>query len=400
MGTVRLTDAIVRRLEPPAKGNRITYDKTVTGLGARITSNGHRAFVLTYVTRAGRQRRYTIGDCGHWTATDARTEERWLKALIDQGHDPLATVEAEREAPTMADLIKRFREEHLVRLRPAVIVDYERMIRSHVLEHFSEKRKVADVHFEDVDALHRKITKAGHPYRANRVVKLLSKAFSLAIRWGWRTDNPCKGVQHNVEHNRERYLEADELARLTEALAKADRDVADVIKLLLLTGARRGEVLSMEWEHVDLGLGIWRKPPGDTKQKKSHEVPLNAPACALLAARYVDGAVGFVFPGAGQRGHTVSVWRQWSKILKAAKIENLRIHDLRHSFASELVSAGHSLPLIGSLLGHRNPATTARYSHLYRDVQRAAVERVGAAVVNAGKETSDENVKPLRRGRP
>src|SRR5262249_50431995 len=153
---------------------------------------------------------------------------------VDRGGDPVADKKAERGAPTVADLIKRFREEHLVRLRPNVADDHERMIRSHVLPHFSESAKVAEVRFDDIDALHRKITKAGHPYRANRVVTLLSKAFALAVRWGWRESNPCKGVKRNTEHNRERYLSGDELARLTEALAKADRDVADAIRLLLL----------------------------------------------------------------------------------------------------------------------------------------------------------------------
>jgi integrase len=399
MPAVHLTDALIRGLPAPERGNRIIYDDTVTGLGIRVTATGHKAFVLGYTVRgSGKQRRYTIGDFGDWLTKSARDRARELRAAIDQGGDPLGDIEAEREAPTIADLIRRFREEHLGRLRPAVVVDYERMIRSHVLPHLSESTKVADVRFDDIDALHRKITKAGHPYRANRVVTLLSKAFSLSVKWGWRTDNPCKGVQRNVEHNRERYLEADEMARLTEALAKADRNVGDVIKLLLLTGARRGEVLSMKWDDLNLGLGLWKKPPSSTKQKKSHEIPLSAPACALLAARYVDGAVGFVFPGAGQRGHAVNVWRQWQKILKDAKVTDLRIHDLRHSFASELVSAGHSLPMIGSLLGHRNVQTTSRYAHLYRDARREAVERVGAAVVNAGKAPAEPT--PLRRGGP
>jgi integrase len=400
MATVHLTDPIIRRLEPPATGNKITYDTAVKGFGARVTANGVKSFILTYTVRgSGRQRRYTIGGCDRWTATDARQRAKELKAEIDQGGDPLGDIEAEREAPTIAELFKRFRAEHLPRLRPTVRDDYERMIKQHVLEHLSEKMKVADVAFEDVDRLHQRITKTA-PYRANRVVTLLSKAFSLAIKWKWRTDNPCKGVTRNVEHHRERYLSGAELTRLTDALAKADRDVADVIRLLLLTGARRGEVLSMKYENLDLGLGLWKKPPGSTKQKKSHEVPLSAPACQLLADRLSrktdDG--DYVFPGSGRRGYVVNVWRQWAKILRDAKIENFHIHDLRHSFASELVSAGHSLPMIASLLGHQNVQTTSRYSHLYRDARREAVERVGRAVTGANRLADDPT--PLRRGRP
>ena len=385
MATEHLTDALVRRLPAPERSNKITYDDTVKGFGCRVTANGHKAFVLTYTTRAGRQGRYTIGGADRWTATDARRRAKELKAEIDAGGDPVADLQAERGAPTVAALIARFREEHFPRLRSSSAEDYERMIRCHVLPHFGEHKKVTEIAFADCDALHRKITtRAKHPYRANRVLALLSKMFALAIRWGWRTDNPCKGVERNVEHNRERYLTGDEQARLNRALAEADRDVADVIRLLLLTGARRGEVLAMKWADLDITEGVWRKPPTTSKTKKVNEVPLSPPAQQILAARYVDGAE-FVFPGNGAKRHVVNVHRAFRRLCKAAGITKLRIHDLRHQFASELVSAGFSLPMIGSLLGHRNPATTNRYSHLYKDVQRQAVERVGAAVMNAGQ---------------
>jgi integrase len=388
VGTRHLTDALIRDLQPPVKGNFIVYDDDITGLGLRVTAAGHKAFVLGYSVRgSGRQRRYTIGEFGDWTCRTAREEAHDLKAEIDRGGDPLADIEAERSAPTIADLIKRFEDEHVAALRQAV--DYRRIIRQYILPHLGEKTKVADVHFEHVDALHRKITKAGHPYRANRVITLLSKAFSLAIKWKMRTDNPCRGVNRNVEHNRERYLTGDELTHLTEALTRADRDVADVVLLLLLVGARRGEVLSMRWNDLDLTAGLWSKPPASTKSNRRHEVPLSAPARQILAKRWAARKPDdvFVFPGTGRRGHTVNLWRQWSKILRDAKIGGLRLHDLRHQFASELVSTGASLPLIGSLLGHRSVQTTNRYAHLYRDVQIAAVERVGAAITGVGKPT-------------
>jgi integrase len=247
--------------------------------------------------------------------------------------------------------------------------------------------------------LHRKISKAGYPVRANRAIAMLSTMFALSIKWKWRTDNPCKGIERNREHHRRRYMSSDELTRLTKALAEfPDKDVADIVKILLMTGSRRGEVLSMKFEDLNLGLGIWKKPPSNTKQNEPHEVPLSAPVCMLLAPRYVDGATGFVFPGVGRRGHRAVVFRAWRRLCEAAGIDGLRLHDLRHQFASELVSSGASLPLIGSLLGHKSPSTTSRYSHLFTDVQRAAVERVGAAVTNAGKPTAEPT--PLkRRGR-
>jgi integrase len=402
MPTAHLTDALVRRLEPPATGNRITYDSAVTGFGARVTANGAKAYVLTYSVRgSGRQRRYTIGGCDRWTASDARRRAKELKAEIDQGADPLADIKAEREAPTMADLIERFEQEHLPRKRETTVADYRLMLKTYVVPHFGEHRKVADITFADIDALHRRITKAGHPYRSNRVLSLLSKMFALSIKWGMRNDNPCRGIERNTEYNRERYLSADELARLTKALAESpDKDVADAIRLLLFSGARKNEVLTMKWADVDLTAGTWKKPANMSKTKKANEVELSAPARMLLVERMGRKADGeeYVFPGRGNGAHHGrDIWHTWRKLCKAADISDLRIHDLRHSFASELVSAGYSLPMIGSLLGHRNVQTTARYSHLYRDARREAVERVGAVVTNAGKEAPPPT--PIRRGR-
>jgi integrase len=383
-----LTNADIRRLVPPERGNRIVYDTGGRGFGIRITAAGARSFILNYSTRAGRTRRFTIGRFGDWSVGLAREEAHRLRRQIDAGGDPLADIEAEREAPTVADLIKRFQEEHVaVKLRPAVRDDYRRMIKAHVLPHLSEKTKVADVTPEDIERIHGAVTKTA-PYRANRVVTLLSKMFSLSVKWKMRTDNPCKGaVERNPEINRRRYLSGDELARLTDALAKANRDTADVIRLLLLSGARRGEVLSMRWADLDLSTGIWTKPASATKTGIVHDVPLSAPARALLAERWEHKAPGatFVFPSTGERGYLVNLWRQWSRILADAKIKGLRIHDLRHSFASELVSSGASLPLIASLLGHRDVQTTQRYAHLHMDPRRAAVEKIGAVVANAGK---------------
>jgi integrase len=400
MPTAHLTDAFIRHLEAPATGNRITYDSAVTGLGARVTAAGAKSFVLTYVVRgSGRQRRYTIGGCDRWTATDARAEARRLKALVDQGFDPLATLEAEREAPTVADLIARFREEHFPRLRASSAADYERMIRNYVLKHFSESTKVADVTFTDIDALHRKITRLGYEHRANRVIAMLHKMFALALKWQMRADNPVRGIEHNREHARQRYMKPDELARIVAALAEfPDKDIADALRLLLLTGARRSEVLMMKFEHLDLTAGIWRKPATDTKQNAPHSVPLSAPARQLLAERAGLKAPGeYVFPGNGTKRHLVNLWHAWQRICKTAGIEGLRVHDLRHSFASQLVSTGHSLSLIGALLGHTQPQTTARYSHLYDDPLRKATEQVGAVVMNAGKAAPAPT--PIRRAR-
>jgi integrase len=402
-----LTDAFIKRLPLPAKASKITYDDDVPGFGARVTAGGYRAYILNYVTRAGRERRYTIGSADNWQATAARTEARRLKQLVDQGGDPLGDLEDERAAPTMAELIERFEAEHVSRKRPSTSRAYRLILDRHIRPHFGPHRKVADVRFEDIDALHRKVTKAGSPYMANRCIALCSKMFNLAIRWRMRADNPTKFIERNPESKRKRYLSADELARLSAALAAySDPQIANVFRLLLLTGARRGEVLAMEWGALDLGAGIWTKLGSTTKQKTDHIVPLSAPARQLLVEmqdEYVrlhpkKPLPQYVFAGNGGTGHVVEITRAWASICKAAGIAaGLRIHDLRHSFASQLASGGASLPLIGALLGHSNPSTTARYSHLYDDPLRAAVEKVGA-VVSAAAGQPAEVVKLPRRG--
>jgi integrase len=402
-----LNGSIIRGLQPPDEGNVIIYDGgmgSVAGFGVRLTAAGARSFILNYRTKSGRERRYTIGATERWTATDARKEANRLRRLIDEGGDPLADIEAEREAPTMTELCDRFEAEWLPRKRTTTAAFYERILRCHIRPHFGKHIKVADVVGNDIDKLHRKVTNTGHTYVANRVVAVLSKMFDLAERWGMREQNtnPCEKIERNKEYLRKRYVEGDELARLCTALAEhPDKEAADIIRMLLLTGARKGEVLSMVWRDVDLSKGIWSKPASSTKQKEDHVVPLSAAARQLLSERRGKGPVGeFVFRGDGVTGHRLDIKRNWRKITKAAGIAGLRVHDLRHSFASQLVSAGSSLPLIGALLGHSNPRTTARYSHVFADPMKAAVEKVGAIIDAASNGKPASPPTPMiRRGR-
>ena len=224
------------------------------------------------------------------------------------------------------------------------------------------------------------------------MLAVVSRLFSLAIKRGYRADNPARGVERNQEVKRKVYLKADALVRLSTALAAhADQLAADVFRLLLLTGARRGEVLSMRWDQLDLQSGIWTKPGATTKQKTEHAVPLSAAALRLLykLRTEAEGGAMFVFPAASGAGHRVEVKYDWQAICQLAQIEGTRIHDLRHTYASILASAGQSLPIIGALLGHTQPATTARYAHLFDDAQRRATEE--AAEIIAGKPRHNDN---------
>jgi integrase len=404
--TQHLTDAVIRRLPAPAKGNKINYDDEVKGLGCRVTAAGAKSFVLNYLTKGGRERRITIGSCADWTCTEARAEAKRLRHIVDQGGDPLADIQDARAAPTVAELADRFEQEHLSRKRASTAHGYRHMLAAYIRPALGHL-KVAEVTFSDVDALHRKITKSGSPYAGNRVVAVLSKMFSSAMRWNMRESNPTKGIERNLEQHRRRYLSTDELARLVAALAAhPDTQAANIVRLLLLTGARKGEALSCRWDSVDLTAGVWSKPPSSTKQKAYHEAQLSAPARQLLSeireqqvAKHPKKPLGeYVFPSSSESGHVVDIKKSWRQLCRAAKIDGLRIHDLRHSFASQAISGGAGLPLVGALLGHASPTTTARYAHMFTDPQKAAVERIGAVYTAAGKPATE--VVPLkRRGR-
>jgi integrase len=395
----RLTDRMVKSLPAPTgKNQALTYDSEVVGFGCRVTAAGTRSFVIDYRTKSGRARRYTIGRAGAWSVGAARAEAKELKKAIDRGDDPQAEVRADREAPAVADMAARFKEDHLPKKRASTQESYGILIDNLILPKLRHL-KVAEVTFADVDSLHRRITKDNEtPYQANRAVAVLSRMFNLAIRWGWRTDNPAKGIERNQEVKRDRYLSADELKRLTEALAECkDQQGANIIRLLLLTGARRGEATGMRWAHLDLENGVWTKPGATTKQATLHRVPLSAPARQLLDGlrRKAEEDAEFVFPSRAG-GHRVDIKKTWFALCKASGIIGAKVHDLRHSYASVLVSAGWSLPIIGRLLGHTQPATTARYSHLQDDPLRIATERAGAII--SGKDKGGA-VVPMKRRR-
>jgi integrase len=383
-----LSDRLISRQSAPTDKQQIILWDKVRGLGCRITAAGAKSFILDYRTKTGRHRRHTIGKVADgWTVGAARAEAKELRKKIDQGLDPMAEVQAGRDAPTVADLCQRFTEEHLPKLRPLTQRDYKAAIEKLILPKLGAA-KVAEITYAEVDALHRKITKGsatkdGAPYRANRAVALLSKMFSLAIKWTWRTDNPCKGIERNQEDKRERYLKDDELDRLGAALEQCqDRQSVMMIQILLLTGCRSGEVKTMRWGDLDLTKGVWVKPASNTKQKKLHRVPLLAPALELLGTIEPEGE--YVFPG-DQGGHRGDFKKTWAKVCRVAGIEGCRIHDIRHSFASLAVTAGYSLPTIGRLLGHSSPQTTARYAHLQDKALKEATEKIGLLVVNGGR---------------
>jgi integrase len=234
----------------------------------------------------------------------------------------------------------------------------------------------------DCDQLHRDIA-AAHPYRANRVIEVLRKAMNLAVRWGWRPDNPAIGVHRSPEEGRERYLTRDEITRLVSTVTShPEHASATAIYLMLLTGCRRGEALSARWSEFDLIGATWTKPSAHTKQRKLHRAVLSRQAVALLQTWRATSNGEFLFPGHTGKPLT-DVKRTWNAIRRDAVLGDVRLHDLRHTYASFLASSGHSLLTIGKMLGHTQAQTTSRYAHLFDDPLREAAESVATAMGRA-----------------
>ena len=397
MGT-RLTERVVKAA---GIGSRkyVVFDADCAGFGLCVFLSGRKTFILIYRS-AGRQRRFTIGTWPAWTVTAARDEAQRLKREIDRGNDPLDTRTSAREAPLIRDLVARFIDEHLPKLEATNARDQKSMLEKLVLPDW-KNRLVAEITPTDVDRLLTRIAEGRArpaqprpktrrrtplappkptPVRANRVGEVLRKMFALAIQWRMRSDNPATGFRKRPETARERFLSFEEIGRLADALAKdEDQRAAGIIRLCMLTGARLGEVRTATFDQFNLDLAIWTKQAAYTKQRRVHRIPISTEAVALVRLRReaVPPGCPFLFPGDVEGQPVINLKRFWPRMRATAGIPDIRIHDLRHTFASLLVSGGASLEMIGKLLGHTQIGTTQRYAHLIESPLRAGVNAVG-----------------------
>lgn len=380
----KLSDKLARELPAPQSGNKITYDSEIRGFGLRVTAKNARGFVLNYRIH-GRERRITIGSYPNWTVVAARAEAKDLKRQIDRGNDPLGSRQEARDAATLNELWLRYEKEHIPTKTVRAQADDRSMFHKYILPQLGPSTRLHEIRTTDVEQLHRTISEK-YPVRANRVLEVVRKAFNLAIKWEWHDENPCIGVSRNQEHKRVRYLFDDEVKRLLTALKSHLETVsADAILFMLLTGARKGEVFNASWGQFNLDIGEWVKPASHTKQNREHRVILSTPAKDMLKDIRKTSEGDYVFPGKTADRPLQDVKRTWKSICNTAKIENCRLHDLRHSFASILVSNGASLPVIGAMLGHSQPNTTARYAHLMDKPLREAAEQAAKSILSTGE---------------
>lgn len=396
MAKQKLTSALVEKLNP-ADSDFVLWDETLPGFGVRVKPSGVRSYIVQYRNRVtGETRRKTLGQHGPLlTFHKARERARIILGKALEGQDPIATARAARQAPTMKDLADDYLEHHAVpKKRKRSVKTDQSMLDRIILPRLGNK-KVEAVGRRDIQALH--VSMKDTPYQANRVLALLSKMFSLAVQWGWRSDNPVKGIERYQEERRERWLSDDELRRLMHALADHSNErAANAVRLQLLTGARIGEVLSARWSDIDFERGVWIKPSHHTKQKRTEHLPLSAPARVLLdeMRKNAGDNAQHLFPGDDPNDHLQEIKRFWQRLRKQIGLEDYRLHDNRHTHASHLVSSGLSLEIVGKLLGHTNPLTTQRYAHLADDPLRAAADRFGSKL-EALKETQEAQIISL-----
>lgn len=393
MTQVKLTKTFIDGLDPAtADRDHVYWDTSMPGFGIRVKPPATMSYVIQYRT-AGQSRRMTLGKHGRITLEGAKKEAKKYLGQVTVGQDPARERAEQRAAPTMKELATDYLERHAVpKKRPTSVRDDRSMLDRFILPKLGS-RKVNAVTRRDIEGITNSL--AAKPYMSNRVRALLSKMFSLAVGWGWRPDSPVTSVAPFPETARERWLCEEELERLGTVLAtRQNQTLANAIRLLILTGARRSEVLRAEWSQFDLERGLWTKPAHFTKQRKLHHVPLSAPALQLLQGMWRDPArhPRFPFPGRlrprsdGERTSQVEdkplqdIKRFWAEVRREAELDDVRLHDLRHTFASHLASSGVSLAVVGKLLGHTQVGTTQRYAHLALEPLRDASEAFGKKI--------------------
>ncbi len=387
MATGKISKRTVDAITPAPKDTYV-WDTTIKGFALKVTPPGTKTYLFEYKDRSRKTRRVTIGHHGVITAEQARDKAKTLAAEVELGGDPAADKSSHRAAPRVSELADRWISEHVkARRKQKTSHDYRGWLDRHILPRIGTM-KVPEVKTQDVEKV--VCALSDRPTTANRVLAVISSMFTFAIRQHMVRDNPARGIEKNKENKRKRHLSAEELQRLGAVLKVAEtrgdnQSGIDAVRFLLFTGMRRGEVETFRWGFVD-----WDESRANLPDSKSGEktLPLGQPAIDLLLAirerqQGTDAfdEKGFVF--IGKEGHLVGLPKMWRKWRTEAGLEDVRIHDLRHSFASVGASSGTPLFVIGGILGHKSTATTDRYAHLQDDPARTAADSISTSIAEA-----------------
>lgn len=379
----KITVATVRDMSPGTE----LRDADLKGFGVRRQNASISYFVHTRIN--GRLKRLTIGRHGSpWTPETARREAATLLMGIRSGQDPAHERNQRRQvSETFEFVANEFLRVHGAKLKPRTREEYTRIIRNQLTRTFKAS-SINDIKDSDVARAH--ASWSDTPRAANHAVSVLSKLLVWAQQHGYRTsgDNPCSKIQRNKETKRERYLTADELTRLGQTLATAEANgdnpwVVGIVRMLILTGARLSEMLTLRWSYYDAARGSLRLPDSKTGAKTIY---LSQQALDVLARLPRIEGNPWVFPGHIAGAHLVNIQKPWRALRALAELDDVRLHDLRHSFASIAVEVGGTLPMIGHLLGHAQAQTTARYAHVAPNPAQQIANAAGAHIALAWKD--------------
>ena len=365
----------------------LIFDSDLPCFGVRIMPSGRKYFLVQYRADRRKVRRKSLGMYGVIPLEEARKQALKLLVAVQSGDDPVGEECAKRNALTVNDLAERFIEEHVnVHLKPRTADGYKRNLNKFILPMIG-KLKITEVTRADIAAFHH--SRRNSPYEANRSLEIISKMFNLAEMWGLRPDgtNPRRHIKKYPERKRERYLTPEETKRLgivlkeMEAEGVESHSAVNCIKLLLMTGCRLSEIQTLQWNFIDWDASVIRLPDSKTGARMIYA---GEHVMELLQTIQVHPDTPrdnpYVIYGTIEGAHLTDMQKPWRRIRKRAGIEDVRIHDLRHSFASYAVSQGMSLPMIGKLLGHTQVQTTARYAHLMSDTIKEAAGQVSGSI--------------------
>ncbi len=395
---------------PTPDRRHYVYDDELSGFALSVLPTGRKTFVAHYRVgggRTGRQRRVTIGVYGKITADEARTQAKDILAKAHLGEDVADERDKVRESKTVAQLIDAWSKDGVLTnrrtgaRRSQVNVAGEIALANHHIRPLIGSRKVDSLTKGDIQRLRTQIATgesrtrrkgrkrgvikvSGGDGTATRTIRLLSSILSYAVDMGLIASNPALGVRLAPGGQRHRYLSPEELRRLGGVLdqpmnSQAAATAATILRLLILTGARRGEIEGLKWSEVDFQFGMLRK---ETSKTGAKVIPLARAALQILEdqRQWASGNQLWVFPGQRGEGHFDSLNKEWSRIRIAAGISDVRLHDLRHTYASFGAAGGVGLPLIGGILGHRQASTTQRYAHLADTPLRAAANVIAGEI--------------------
>jgi integrase len=377
-----LTKRLIDSLQPNA-AERLIFDDELKGFAVRVLPSGLKTYLVQY-RASGRTRRVKVARHGTLTVEEARKQAKQILGDVAKGNNPAEVIAKHRRAPSVAEVCDRFYSDHVLeRCKPTTQREYRRSLDLFIKPKLGPL-KIGDIERADISRFHHELR--DRPYQANRTLGVLSKMFNLCEVWGLRPDgsNPCHHVAKYPERKRETFLSEAEIARLGQVLADCQAQGCEsehaiaAFRLLILTGCRLSEIQTLKWSFV---AGDTLHLP-DTKTG-SRRIPLSPDAQMVLAQLPKVKDNPYVIVGLKPGQPITDLQRPWRRIRQNARLDHVRIHDLRHTFASNAIQHGIDLPTIGKLLGHTQLQTTMRYAHLADDTLRKATAVIGASIGGA-----------------